>query len=262
MGADNPAILVVSFGTSYEETRKKTIEQIENDIRHTYPSCPLYRAWTSPRIRAKLEKRDGIHIMDVREAMEQMKADGIRKVIVQPTYVITGLESDAMKKNVLSFRDEFDSISICDSLIVSYEDKKNVCRIMTEEYHPAKDEIVLFMGHGTEHTANEIYKEMDYIFKRDGYPNMYMGTVEGDFSIDRFLSEIKPLHPRRILLAPFMIVAGDHATNDMSGNDEDSWKSILEKEGYSVTCTLKGLGEIQEIRNIFIRHIREGLDRI
>ena len=233
---EKTAILVISFGTSYEETRKKTIEQIESDLHHAFPEYPLYRAWTSPRIRAKLRKRDGIHIMDIDEAMTQLKADGIRNVVVQPTYVITGFESDAMKEEV--------------------------CQAIAQEYHPDSDEILLFMGHGTEHVANELYPEMDELFKHFGYSNMHMGTVEGDFSIESFLDELKNLHPAHVHLAPFMIVAGDHATNDMSGEDDDSWKSILEKEGYSVKCTLKGLGEIQAVRDIFIRHTKAGLDRL
>ena len=116
---EKTAILVISFGTSYEETRKKTIEQIESDLHHAFPEYPLYRAWTSPRIRAKLQKRDGIHIMDIDEAMTQLKADGIRNVVVQPTYVITGFESDAMKEKVLAHKKDFDSVIICDSLMVT-----------------------------------------------------------------------------------------------------------------------------------------------
>ena len=263
MGAsEKTAILVISFGTSYEETRKKTIEQIEQDLHHAYPEYPLYRAWTSRRICAKLLKQDGIHIMDINEVMNQIKNDGIRNVIVQPTYVITGFESDAMKEKVLAFKNDFDSIIICDSLMVTRQDKEEVCQAMASEYHPGSDEVLLFMGHGTEHVANELYPEMDGLFKHFGYSNMHMGTVEGNFSIESFLDELKELHPAHIHLAPFMIVAGDHATNDMSGEDDDSWKSILEREGYSVTCTLKGLGEIQAIRDIFIRHTKMGLDKL
>ena len=126
MGAsEKTAILVISFGTSYEETRKKTIEQIEQDLHHAYPEYPLYRAWTSRRIRAKLLKQDGIHIMDIDEVMNQIKNDGIRNVIVQPTYVITGFESDAMKEKVLAFKNDFDSIIICDSLMITRQDRKS-----------------------------------------------------------------------------------------------------------------------------------------
>lgn len=259
---EKTAVLVISFGTSYAETRKKTIEQIETDIHQAFPDLPWYRAWTSPRIRAKLEKRDGIHIMDIAEAMMQIKNDGIRNVIVQPTYVITGFESDAMKKEVLMFEKDFDSIVICDSLIVTQQDKQEVCQALIHEYCPVSEDILLLMGHGTEHIANELYPEMDQLFKESGCPNIHIRTVEGTFSLETFLDELKNAHPAHVHLAPFMIVAGDHASNDMSGDSEDSWKSILEKEGFPVACTLKGLGEFQEIRDIFIRHTRAGLSRL
>ena len=152
---EKTAILVISFGTSYEETRKKTIEQIESDLHHAFPEYPLYCAWTSPRIRAKLRKRDGIHIMDIDEAMTQLKADGIRNVVVQPTYVITGFESDSMKEKVLAHKKDFDSVIICDSLMVTNRTKKRSVRLW-HRISPDSDEILLFMGHGTEHVANEL----------------------------------------------------------------------------------------------------------
>ena len=140
--SEKTAILVISFGTSYAETRKKTIEQIEADLHHAYPEYPIYRAWTSARIRAKLLNRDNIHIMDIDEAMTQLKTDGTRNVIVQPTYVITGFESDAMKEKVLAHKADFDSVIICDSLMVSKRDKEEVCQAMVREYHPEADEVL------------------------------------------------------------------------------------------------------------------------
>ena len=255
---EKTAVLVISFGTSYPETRKKTIEKIEKDIQQAFPDLPCYRAWTSPRIRAKLKKRDGTHIMDIAEAMIQMKNDGIRNVIVQPTYVITGFESDAMKKEVLASEKDFDSIVICDSLIVTQQDKEEVCQALIREYHPTSEDLLLLMGHGTEHIANELYPEMDRLFKESGCPNIHIRTVEGDFSLGTFLEELRTIHPAHVHLAPFMIVAGDHASNDMAGEDEDSWKSILEKEGFQISCTLQGLGELPSIRDIFLRHVRAG----
>lgn len=256
------AILVISFGTSYEQTRKKTIEQIEKNIHDTYPDLPLYRAWTSPHIRRKLQERDHMHIMDIAEAMDQMHADGIRNVVIQPTYVITGFEYDTMKKEILKFEKNFDSVIICDSLIATQQDKQEICQALIREYHPASDEVLLFMGHGTEHIADKLYPELDRLFKEAGNPNIYMGTVEGNFSIESFLNKLKILNPSHIHLAPFMIVAGDHATNDMSGDNKNSWKSILEKGGYHVTCTLKGLGEFQSVRDIFIRHVETGFKQL
>ena len=114
------------------------------------------------------------------------------------------------------------------------------------------------MGHGTEHIANKLYPEMDRLFKESGCPNIHIRTVEGDFSLETFLEELRTIHPAHVHLAPFMIVAGDHASNDMAGEDEDSWKSILEKEGFQISCTLQGLGELPSIRDIFLRHVRAG----
>ena len=168
--------------------------------------------------------------MDIDEAMTQLKTDGIQNVIVQPTYVITGFESDAMKEKVLAHKKDFDSVIICDSLMVSKQDKEEVCQAMVREYHPEADEVLLFMGHGTEHVANELYPEMDQLFKDFGYSNMHMGTVEGNFCIEHFLDELKELHPAHIHLAPFMIVAGDHANNDMSGEDADSLEKAFWKK--------------------------------
>ena len=261
--ASKKAILVVSFGTSYENTRKVTIDAIERDIADAFPACPTYRAWTSKMIISKLKKRDGIIINTVKEAMEQMLRDGITDVVVQPTHVINGIENDQMKADALSFKDQFASIVFGNPLLTTENDNQAVVKAVADEFQDMDSMTALvLMGHGTEHVANELYPEMDGLFKHFGYSNMHMGTVEGDFSIESFLDELKELHPAHIHLAPFMIVAGDHATNDMSGEDDDSWKSILEREGYSVTCTLKGLGEIQAIRDIFIRHTKMGLDKL
>lgn len=254
-------ILVVSFGTSYEETRKKTIDKIEEDIRMNYPQFPLYRAWTSRMVMAKIEKRDGIHICDVKEAMAQMLEDGIREVIVQPTYVLTGIESDLMKEDVAACARNFDKVTICDSLIVSEQDKKKIVEVLADEYRPADEELLLFMGHGSEHEANSLYEELNMLFRESGYHNMHMGTVEGTFSLENYLETLKEIQPKRVLLAPFMIVAGDHACNDMAGDEEDSWKSILEQEGYDVSCYIKGLGEIPAVRDMLVKHTEAAVNK-
>ena len=257
---EKTAILVISFGTSYEETRKKTIEQIESDLHHAFPEYPLYRAWTSPRIRAKLRKRDGIHIMDIDEAMTQLKADGIRNVIVQPTYVITGFESDAMKEKVLAHKKDFDSVIICDSLMVTKQDKEEVCQAMAQEYHPDSDEILLFMGHGTEHYSNTVYAALAYRFQDMGHKNIFLGTVEAYPALDSLLRAADTFKPKKIMLAPFMIVAGDHAQNDLAGDDPDSWMNLLSSGGYEVTPVLKGLGEYPEIRQILVDHVQDAMN--
>ena len=173
------AILVVSFGTSYEETRKKTIDQIEQDMAEAFPDYEIYRAWTSGMIRAKLLKRDGIRIYDVREALEAMAADGIKEVVVQPTHVINGIENDQMKADVAAYADRFTRIGIGTPVLTTAEDSKCVIDAIVKELHPAADEALVLMGHGTEHYADAVYAALDYQFKDLDHSNIFMGTVEG-----------------------------------------------------------------------------------
>lgn len=256
------AILVVSFGTSYTQTRKRTIDQIEEDIHAAYPSYPLYRAWTSGMIRKKLEKRDGIRIFDVTEAMEQMRRDGIEEVIVQPTHVLNGIENEQMTADVLAYRDQFAQIVIGAPLLTSQEDSDRAVRVIGEELALAEDEALVLMGHGTPHYANAIYAALDYQFKDEGYPNIFIGTVEAYPAFESLLRRVEAFGPKRIIVAPFMIVAGDHATNDLAGDGEDSWKSRFEAAGYEVKCVLKGLGEYPGIRKLFLEHAAEAIRKL
>lgn len=262
MSKKKRAILVVSFGTSYEETRKKTIEQIEKDIQAQYPEFPVYRAWTSGMIRRKLLKRDGLYIMDIKEAMEQMAADGIREVAVQPTHVINGIENDRMTADVLSFGDRFERIVTGTPLLTDQEDKDRVIRAVIDTIGPSPEEALVLMGHGTEHYANSIYAALDYQFKDMGYSNVFMGTVEAYPPFESLEKQVKALRPKRIILAPFMIVAGDHATNDLSGADADSWKSRFEAAGYEVDCVLKGLGEYPGVRQVLLEHVAASMSSL
>lgn len=251
------AVLVISFGTSYKETRRKTIDRIEEQIQKEIPEYRFYRAWTSPKIRAKILKRDGEHIPDIREAMDQMAADGIQEVIVQPTYILKGYESDRMEAEVARYAGRFEKLVFGKPLLVSEEDKCAVLEMLGEEYNPGNGNGFLFMGHGTEHEANVLYEELEELTNKMGIPDTYMGTVEGEFSLDAFIKRTADKKYRCIHLAPFMIVAGDHAVNDMAGEQEDSWKSVLEKAGYETKCYLKGLGEFETVREIFASHVRE-----
>lgn len=249
------AILVVSFGTSYEETRKRTIDRIEVEIHSRYPQYALYRAWTSKMIIRKVEKRDGIHMFTVTEAMEQMLRDGIREVVVQPTHVINGIENDQMRADLEAFSGSFDRIAVGAPLLTSGADNHRVIETVVKELQPKPDEALVLMGHGTEHYANAIYAALDYQFKDLGYPNVFMGTVEAYPAIESLLKQIQKTGLGKVKLAPFMIVAGDHATNDLSGDEEDSWKSVFERAGYTVSCVVRGLGEYQGIRELFLDHI-------
>ena len=252
------AILVVSFGTSFHRTREKTIDRIEADIEAAYPDYQIYRAWTSKMIIAKLLRRDGVKVPTVAEAVEQMIADGITELIVQPTHVINGVENDLMKEDVLKRRDAFERVAFGDPLLTSQEDNVAVIRAVMEEFPDLKeDEALVLMGHGTTHYANAIYAALDYTFKDMGYSNVFLGTVEAYPSMQSLLRQVHSYQPKKVHLAPFMIVAGDHASNDMSGDDPDSWKCQFEAEGFEVECHMKGLGEYPGIRALLVRHALE-----
>ena len=251
------AILAVSFGTSHEDTRKVTIDAIEDSMREVFPDYPVYRAWTSKMIIRKLKNRDNIIVPTVREAMEQMISDGITDVLVQPTHVINGIENDLMKEDALSYRDSFHSISFGDPLLTTEEDSHKVIAAIAEEFsNITKKQALVFMGHGTTHFANSIYAALDYTFKDKGYHNFFLGTVEAYPSMESLKKMVKAYQPEEVVLAPFMIVAGDHAKNDMAGDDPESWYSQFKDEGYEVKAVLKGLGEYKGIRRLFIDHIR------
>ena len=254
------AILVVSFGTSYEATRKVTIEAIEKDIANAYPDYKLYRAWTSKMILAKLKKRDNLHINNVKEAMEEMIADGITDVIIQPTHVINGIENELMKEDALSYRESFHSIRFGTPLLTSEEDNQTVINAIAEEFsYLSEEEVLVLMGHGTTHYSNAIYAALDYAFKDKGHPNIFLGTVEAYPSMQSLMKMIKAYAPKKVVLAPFMIVAGDHAKNDMAGDDPESWYSQFVQEGFQVETVLKGLGEYKGIRELFVKHVADTL---
>ena len=251
------AILAVSFGTSHADTREKTIDRIEEDIQKAYPDDKVYRAWTSKMIIKKIWNRDGVKIFNVKEAMEQMKADGIKNVLVQPTHVINGIENDLMQEDVKAYADAFESISFGTPLLTTEEDNIRVAKAVAEDLQPGKENALVLMGHGTSHYANSVYAALDYRFKDMGYDNIFLGTVEAYPSLVSLMKQVHAYHPKKVILAPFMIVAGDHAKNDLCSEEEDSWRSQFEKEGFEVECLLKGLGENETIRQIFIDHIEE-----
>lgn len=251
------AILAVSFGTSHNDTRKITIDAIEKDMQDAFPAYSLYRAWTSKMIIKKVNSRDGVHIYTVKEAMEQMLQDGITDVLIQPTHVINGIENDLMKEDALAFQEQFHSISFGDPLLTSEQDNLAVIDAITSEFKDlTKDEVLVLMGHGTTHYANAIYAALDYTFKDKGYQNIFLGTVEAYPTMESLLKMVHAYQPKKVVLAPFMIVAGDHAKNDMASNEPDSWHSQFKAEGYNVEPVLKGLGEYPGIRKLFIEHLK------
>lgn len=255
------AILAVSFGTSHNDTRKVTIDAIEDDMKAAFPDYALYRAWTSKMIIKKLKNRHGVSICTVKEAMEQMKQDGITDVLVQPTHVINGIENDLMKEDALSFRDEFHSISFGEPLLTSEQDSLDVIHAITNEFSDLqKDEVLVLMGHGTTHYANAIYAALDYTFKDQGFKNIFLGTMEAYPSMETLMKMVKEYNPKKVILAPFMIVAGDHAKNDMAGDNPESWYSQFVAAGFETKTIVKGLGQYPGIRKILVEHLR-AIDR-
>lgn len=254
---EKKAILVVSFGTSHNDTRKVTIDAIENDIQAAFPKYRLYRAWTSKMIIKKVNNRDHIHIHTVKEAMEQMLADGISDVLIQPTHVINGIENDLMKEDALAFQKDFHSISFGDPLLTSEQDSLDVIRAIADEFSDLEEkEALVLMGHGTTHYANAIYAALDYTFKDKGYKNIFLGTVEAYPSMETLMKIVKEYAPEKVILAPFMIVAGDHAKNDMAGDDPESWYSQFVAAGFPTEAVVKGLGEYPGIRRILVEHLK------
>lgn len=255
---EQKAILVVSFGTSHNDTRKVTIDAIEKDIKEAFPAYPLYRAWTSRMIIRKLKNRDNVSVHTVEEAMKQMEADGITDILVQPTHVINGIENDRMKEEILAHGAAFHSISFGEPLLSSTRDNEEVIGRVAEEFSYLKEEEALvLMGHGTPHYANSIYAALDYTFKDKGYKNIFIGTVEAYPSMESLLKLVNAYQPTRIILAPFMIVAGDHAKNDMAGESPESWKSQFQAAGYEVETVVKGLGEYPGIRKLLVEHLKQ-----
>ena len=253
------ALLVVSFGTSHADTRERTIDRIESALASALPERELYRAWTSGMIIRKLRKEQGIIVPTVTEAMEKMHSDGVTDVLVQPTHILNGIENDIMTREIDCWQDKFEKITFSTPLLTDEEDCRLTVEAIARELRPSEgDTALVLMGHGTEHYTNPVYAALDYRFKEMGYDNVFMGTVEAYPSVENTLNTVrKNSRIKNIVLAPFMIVAGDHAKNDMAGDEDDSWKSIFENAGYNTQCVLKGLGEFQPFVDIFVKHARE-----
>lgn len=260
----NKAILVVSFGTTHKDTREKTIEAIENQVGESFKDYKIYRAFTSKIIMKILGQRDGLYIDNVSEAMERMRKDGIKELIILPTHIINGIENDTMIEDVRKNSEGFESIIFSSPLLTADKDYEELVDILGKEYselarntflnEELSDIAVVLMGHGTEHYVNTAYAALDYRFKARGYENIYLACVEGYPYIEDLIPYLKKKSYKAILLVPFMVVAGEHAKNDMAGEEEDSWSSILKKEGYKTISLIKGLGEYEAVRAMFIKH--------
>lgn len=252
------AILVVSFGTSYINAINKSIEAIENKIKSNFNNYEVRRAFTSQFIINKIKNRDNIIIDNVSDAMDKLIKDGFKKVIVQPTHVISGYEYNKIIELINPYKDKL-NILYGKPLITSNKDYEEVAEIIiknTKDYNN-KENVIVFMGHGTKHNANIVYENLNRIFIQKGYNNYFVGTVEAIPSLQDILTKTKEFKAKKVVLFPLMIVSGDHVINDMSSDRDGSWKSEFKKMNIYVECVLKGLGEYDKIQDIFVRHIKE-----
>lgn len=252
------ALLVVSFGTSYADSRRRTIEAVERDLQAAFPDRRCYHAYTSGIIRGIIEKNEGIHIPDVTEALRQIIADGCSDLLVQPTHVIDGIENHEMKEAVLAHKGSFQKIKIGAPLLHEDEDYVRAVHAVMEPIMSELDgrTAVFFMGHGTSHAQNSCYERLNVVFQKENYADVYVGTVEALPDLKNLLSRISGKAFTRVLIQPFMLVAGDHAHNDMAGNGEGTWRHELAQAGYEVLVRIVGLGELEDIRRIYEAHAR------
>jgi len=279
-------LLVVSFGTSFNDSRVKDIKGIEDALQAAYPDWSVRRAFTAQIIINHVQARDGEKIDNMQQAMDRAVANGVKNLVVQPTHLMHGAEYDEMMEMIDDYRDKFESVAVAEPLLgevgadatVINEDKEAVAKAVTAEavatagYDSvevaAKDGTAfVFMGHGTSHTAKVSYSQMQTVMQTLGYDNVFIGTVEGEpesTSCENVIEAVKAAGYTKVVLRPLMVVAGDHANNDMAGADEDSWLSQFEASGAfdSVDCQIAGLGGVADVEQLYIAHTKAAIDSL
>ncbi len=257
-------LLVLSFGTSYNDSRRLTIGAIEDQLEKSFPDYSVRRGFTANIVIDHVEKRDGEKIDDINESLQRAVDNGVKNLVVQPTHLMNGLEYDELKGDIAQYSDAFDKVAIGQPLLSSDEDFSRVENAIvdwTKDYDDGETAIV-FMGHGTSADSNAVYQKMQDLLTKDGHTNYFVGTVEATPSLDDVMAAVKKGGYKRVVLEPLMVVAGDHANNDMAGDDKDSWKSQFEAAGYQVECLLRGLGENETIRQIYVEHAQAAIDSL
>lgn len=257
-------LLVVSFGTSYNDSRRLTVGAIEAALEEAFPDYSVRRAFTSQIIIDHVKDRDGVEIDNVAEALDRAVDNGVKNLVIQPTHLMSGLEYDELVDEVAGYADSFEKVVIGEPLLTSDEDFQAVMTAIvdaTAEYDDGETAIC-FMGHGTEADSNEIYSKMQDLLTEAGYANYYVGTVEAEPSLDDVLAAVKEGDYKKVVLRPLMVVAGDHANNDMAGDEEGSWKTTFEDAGYEVECVLEGLGELPAIQQLYVQHAQAAIDQL
>ena len=279
-------LLVVSFGTSFNDSRVADIKSIEDALQAANPDWSVRRAFTAQIIINHIQARDGEKIDNMEQALERAVANGVKNLVVQPTHLMHGAEYDEMMEMVDSYRDKFESVAIAEPLLgevgsdatVINADKEAVAKAITAEAvktagfdsldAAAEDGTAfVFMGHGTSHTAKVSYTQMQSQMNALGYKNVFIGTVEGEpeeTACENVIEAVKAAGYTKVVLRPLMVVAGDHANNDMAGDDEDSWKSQFEASGKfdSVDCQIAGLGEVADIQQLYVAHTKAAVDSL
>ncbi len=259
MSSGKKAILVASYGTSYDKTREKTIGAIERHIAESFPGWEVRRAFTSRPVIRILEGR-GIHVDFVDAALDRLADEGYGTVVVQPTLVMNGVEYDYMMEEVDKRRDRFDAIAVGRPLLTTSEDFDALIEAIESAYGPeAEDDAMVLMGHGTTHFANSAYSELQLRIIASGRRDVYVTTVEGFPNYESTLDLMKDGGRRDVVMFPLMIVAGDHANNDLAGDEDDSLRNVMIAAGYNPRCVVRGMGEYPEFRDLFRAHAADAI---
>ena len=255
---EHKGILIVSFGTSVEDTRQRTIDPLERDIAAAFADRLAYTAWDSTRIVEKVRDLRGEVHDTVDEALARIAADGIRDLIVQPTFLINGVEMRKLKDKLAAWKPADITVRLGMPLLVDANDRNSLVRIYAEEFAQLEsDEMLVIMGHGSLRDGNDVYFQMNDEFKALGLGNFIVVTLKDELPFAVALDAVEDRKPRHVHIVPLMMVAGRHAAIDMEGPGPTSWKSQLESRGYAVTCHPRGLGECAGVREMLVRHARE-----
>ena len=277
-------LLVVSFGTSFNDSRVADIKSIEDALQEANPDWSVRRAFTAQIIINHIQARDGEKIDNMEQALDRAVANGVKQLVVQPTHLMHGAEYDEMCAAIDKVRDQFDSVEIAAPMLgevgndatVINADKEAVAKAVVaaaleesgyESTAAAKDAGVAYvlMGHGTAHVAKVTYSQMATQMAKLGYENVFVGTVEGEpeeTSCEAVIEAVKNAGYTTVVLRPLMVVAGDHANNDMAGADDDSWKTMFEAAGFTVNCQISGLGRIADVQALYVAHTKAAIDAI
>lgn len=258
-------LLVLSFGTSFNDNRRLTIGAIENDLETAFPEYSVRRGFTANIVIDHINRRDGMLIDDIDASLKRAVDNGVKELVIQPTHLMNGIEYNEIVEKVANYSDAFDKVVFGEPLLTSDDDFNRVKQAIvdwTADYDDGETAIC-FMGHGTEAESNAIYQKMQDLLIVDGHTNYFVGTVEAEPSLETVIAKVKEGgNYKRVVLQPLMVVCGDHGNNDMAGDNEDTWKTAFENEGFEVECVLRGLGENEEIRKLYVEHTKKAIDSL